>query len=93
MSNARGFGFETETAINGKKALRAIKVMSSRQPPISSFHVVDVAPALGTSLVITLRSWRIRMTVSFNLLSRPREQKAGDAIFTASVTHIVACQT
>src|SRR6266850_1361538 len=44
--------------------LGAITVMSRRQPLINSLHVVGGALTLTTSLVITLRSWRIRMAGS-----------------------------
>jgi heme a synthase len=41
--------------------LGALTVLSGRQPWINSLHVVGGALVLTTSLVITLRSWKIRM--------------------------------
>jgi len=40
--------------------LGALTVLTRRQPWINSFHVVGGALVLTTSLVITLRSWRVR---------------------------------
>jgi len=51
--------------------LGGITVMSGRQPLINSLHVVGGALTLATSLVITLRSWRIPHCVS----TRVTEQK------------------
>jgi len=41
-------------------ALGALTVLSQRNPWINSFHVVGGALVLTTSLVLTLRSWRVR---------------------------------
>ena len=40
--------------------LGALTVLSQRNPWINSFHVVGGALVLTTSLVLTLRSWRVR---------------------------------
>ena len=40
--------------------LGALTVLSPRNPWINSFHVVCGALVLTTSLVLTLRSWRVR---------------------------------
>jgi heme a synthase len=40
--------------------LGALTVLSGRNPWINSFHVVGGALVLTTSLVVTLRSWRVR---------------------------------
>jgi cytochrome c oxidase assembly protein subunit 15 len=40
--------------------LGALTVLSQRHPWINSFHVVGGALVLTTSLVLTLRSWRVR---------------------------------
>ena len=42
-------------------ALGAVTVLSGRQPLTTSLHVVGGALVLATSLVITLRSWQIRI--------------------------------
>jgi cytochrome c oxidase assembly protein subunit 15 len=44
--------------------LGALTVLSQRNPWINSFHVVGGALVLTTSLVITLRSWRVRFAES-----------------------------
>jgi len=41
--------------------LGAATILSGRQPLINSLHVVGGALVLTTSLVVTLRSWQIRM--------------------------------
>ena len=41
--------------------LGGVTVLSGRQPLINSLHVVGGALVLTTSLVITLRSWRVRI--------------------------------
>ncbi|HEV3060577.1 MAG TPA: COX15/CtaA family protein [Vicinamibacterales bacterium] len=41
--------------------LGALTVLSRRQPSINSLHVVGGALVLATSLVITLRAWRVRL--------------------------------
>jgi heme a synthase len=41
--------------------LGAVTVLSGRQPLINSLHVVGGALVLTTSLVITLRSWQVRI--------------------------------
>src|SRR5262245_49964448 len=43
--------------------LGALTVLSRRDPWINSFHVVGGAMVLTTSLVLTLRSWRVRIEV------------------------------
>jgi heme a synthase len=42
--------------------LGALTVLSQRNPWINSFHVVCGALVLTTSLVLTLRSWRVRFS-------------------------------
>ena len=42
--------------------LGALTVLSLRNPWINSFHVVGGALVLTTSLVLTLRSWRVRFS-------------------------------
>jgi len=42
-------------------ALGAATVLSARQPLINSLHVVGGALVLTTSLILTLRSWQVRM--------------------------------
>jgi len=51
--------------------LGAFTVLSQRNPWINSFHVVGGALVLATSLVLTLRSWRVRFA---SAQSSQREQ-------------------
>jgi heme a synthase len=46
--------------VMGQLTLGALTVLSQRNPWINSFHVVGGALVLTTSLVLTLRSWRVR---------------------------------
>ena len=50
--------------------LGALTVLSQRNPWINSFHVVGGALVLTTSLVLTLRSWRVRFA------DRPERRRA-----------------
>jgi heme a synthase len=46
--------------VGAQVTLGALTVLSRRDPWINSFHVVCGAMVLTTSLVLTLRSWRVR---------------------------------
>jgi len=61
--------------------LGAFTVLSQRNPWINSFHVVGGALVLTTSLVLTLRSWRVRFgsTVGAELARPDRARSVGGA--------------
>jgi cytochrome c oxidase assembly protein subunit 15 len=61
--------------------LGALTVLSLRNPWINSFHVVGGALVLTTSLVLTLRSWRVRFV---GAQSAEREQRARSTRSTPS---------
>jgi len=64
--------------------LGALTVLSQRNPWINSFHVVCGALVLTTSLVLTLRSWRVRFA---NQMPQPqRVQSAQRQEHTLSVS-------
>jgi cytochrome c oxidase assembly protein subunit 15 len=56
--------------------LGALTVLSQRNPWINSFHVVGGALVLTTSLVITLRSWRVRFAVGTQEPLRPQSAQS-----------------
>ena len=59
--------------------LGALTVLSQRNPWINSFHVVGGALVLTTSLVLTLRSWRVRFAVAQRTPSGQRAQREQSA--------------
>jgi heme a synthase len=54
--------------------LGALTVLSQRNPWINSFHVVGGALVLTTSLVLTLRSWRLRFATAQSTQSEQSTQ-------------------
>jgi len=56
--------------------LGALTVLSRRQPWINSLHVVGGALVLALSLVITLRSWRVRFADHVSITSAERVKVA-----------------
>ena len=54
--------------------LGGMTVLSGRDVWINSLHVVCGALVLTTSLVITLRSWRLRFTASISASSMSRDR-------------------
>jgi heme a synthase len=71
--------------------LGAFTVLSQRNPWINSFHVVGGALVLTTSLVLTLRTWRVRFA---STQSSQREQSTqrtqGDAVSAVSAASAVS---
>jgi heme a synthase len=57
--------------------LGALTVLSQRNPWINSFHVVGGALVLTTSLVLTLRSWRVRFAGAQITQREQRTQSVG----------------
>jgi cytochrome c oxidase assembly protein subunit 15 len=66
--------------------LGALTVLSQRNPWINSFHVVGGALVLTTSLVLTLRCWRVRFA---RTQSAPRQEHAIAAVSAISAVSAV----
>ena len=56
--------------VDAQIVLGAFVVWSALQPNINTIHVVNGALVLGTSLVLTLRSYRTRLLASESRVSR-----------------------
>ena len=64
--------------------LGALTVLSQRNPWINSFHVVGGALVLTTSLVLTLRSWRVRFADQQQLQRAQRTERQAHKISASS---------
>jgi heme a synthase len=70
--------------------LGALTVLSQRNPWINSFHVVGGALVLTTSLVLTLRSWRVRFADKMQEPQRAQStQRQGHKISAVSAPSAV----
>jgi cytochrome c oxidase assembly protein subunit 15 len=58
-------------AVSAQIALGALVVLSGKQPVINTFHVATGALVLATSLVLTLRAFRVRIEAARAVSSSP----------------------
>jgi heme a synthase len=70
--------------------LGALTVLSQRNPWINSFHVVGGALVLTTSLVLTLRSWRVRFAGAQRTQSEQSTQSTQRKASAVSVSAVSA---
>ena len=69
--------------------LGALTVLSLRNPWINSFHVVGGALVLTTSLVLTLRSWRVRFSGAQSTQSEQSTQRREQSVSAVSAVSAV----
>jgi len=68
--------------------LGALTVLSRLHEVINSFHVVCGASVLATSLVLTLRSWRIRFEVPAGSTATPPVELEGTGVRRSAATAV-----
>ena len=69
--------------------LGALTVLSLRNPWINSFHVVGGALVLTTSLVLTLRSWRVRFAGAQSTQREQSTQRREQSVSAVSAVSAV----